>query len=504
VPRFLLYAIAGVAAATWPGSVRPLAQPATDPAVIAPADPDRARGLALLRALADDLDHVPGEVLVKFRAGVEASVQAAVFGLAPAPDKGRRVRWVGELAVVSIDSVARPIAVAARLAREPEVEYAQPNYLARIRATPNDPGFSLQWNLNAIEASRAWDINAGAADVLVAVVDSGVTTQTLAPTYQLWNGARFELVSIPYRVNPDLDPARMLPGIETSSIRLFNPALATQPVFDSQGHGTHVAGTVLQATNNTLGFAGVAYAARLLPVKSCVSFWDIQFYLGALGEPGFANPELDGACITSDVIAGVRAAADAGAKVINLSLGGPGPSPAYADAVRYAVERGAFVAIAMGNEYEDGNPTSYPAAYAPDIDGAMSVGAVGRSLRRAYYSNTGAHLEIAAPGGDVRDGGLQGVVYQTGLFEPDFDPGSGFFPRFDRYVDSPKQGTSMAAPHVAGLAALIYSQGITSPAAIEAAIKQFARDLGNPGHDPEHGVGVIDARATLRGLGVAR
>jgi serine protease len=469
-----------------------------------PAEADRGRGLALLRALVDDLDHVPGEVLVKFHAGVEASTQSAVLGLAPTPAGGRRTRWVGDLAVVSIDEAAPAAVVASRLAREPEVEYAQPNYLARIRATPNDPGFSRQWNLSAIEATRAWDINPGATDVLVAVVDSGVTTQTIVSTYRLWNGARFELVPIPYRVNPDLDSGRILTGIETSSIRLFNPSLTTQPVFDSQGHGTHVAGTVLQATNNTLGFAGVAYAARLLAVKSCISFWDIQFYLGALGEPGFADPDLDGACITSDVIAGVRAAADAGAKVINLSLGGPGPSPAYADAVRYAVQRGAFVAIAMGNEYEDGNPTSFPAAYAPDIEGAMAVGAVGRSLRRAYYSNTGTHVEIAAPGGDVRDGGLPGVIYQTGLFDPDFDPFSGFFPRFDRYADSAKQGTSMAAPHVAGLAALIYAQGITSPAAIEAAIKQFARDLGDPGHDPQYGAGLVDARATLRGLGVAR
>ena len=200
----------------------------------------------------------------------------------------------------------------------------------------------------------------------------------------------------------------------------------------------------------------------------------------------------------------IRAAADAGAKVINLSLGGPGPAPAYADAINYAVQRGAFVAIAVGNEFEDGNPIEYPAAYAAQIAGTMSVGAVGRGLNRAFYSNTGSHLEIVAPGGDSRESGSSGLVLQTGLVEPDFDPATVVSPRFDRYADAAKQGTSMASPHVAGLAALIYSQGVTSPPAIEAALKQFARDLGDPGSDAQYGAGLIDARATLRGLGIAR
>jgi serine protease len=470
----------------------------------APAQADRERARALARAINERLDHVPGEVLIKFRAGTDTATQSAIMALAPAPDGGRRSRWVGDLAVVDTDPDAPAAAVAERLSREPEVEYAQPNHFIRLAATTNDPGLSQQWNLSTIEVPRAWDINPGGADVLVAVVDSGITTATATVGYRLWTGREFENVAVPYRINPDLDASRFAPGIDTTFTRLIIQGPATQPVLDTEGHGTHVAGTILQATNNSLGFAGIAYAARLMPVKSCFSYWDFQFYLSAIGQPGFVDPSFGGGCATADVVAGIRAAADAGAKVINLSLGGPGQSPAYSEALNYAVQRGAFIAMAVGNEFEDGNPVEYPAAYGPQVQGAMSVGAVGRTLARAFYSNTGSHLEIVAPGGDSRASGASGLIVQTGLFEPDFDSATVIVPRFDRYTESLKQGTSMATPHVVGVAALAYSQGITNPAAIEAAITQFARDLGDPGTDPQYGAGMIDARATLRGLGLAR
>jgi len=197
---------------------------------------------------------------------------------------------------------------------------------------------------------------------------------------------------------------------------------------------------------------------------------------------------------------GLKYAADNGAKVINLSIGGP-DSEIVRDAVSYAVDKGAFVAIAAGNEFEEGNPTEFPAAFAPSIDGAMSVAAVGRSLRRAFYSNTGTHIEIAAPGGDDRDGGIDGMVWQTTLSFFDSDPATIIFPRFDRYVESPYEGTSMASPHVAGVAALLMSQGVKNPAAVEALIRATARDLGSPGRDNEFGYGLIQPRAALFGRG---
>jgi serine protease len=161
----------------------------------------------------------------------------------------------------------------------------------------------------------------------------------------------------------------------------------------------------------------------------------------------------------------------------------------------------------MGNGYEQGNDVDYPAAYAPMIAGVMSVGAVGKSKTRAYYSSTGPHIEVTAPGGSDRDddgGEDEGFVWQITLLPPDTDPLETPRPRFDRYVEVGYIGTSMATPHVSALAALLISQGVRHPAAIEATIKRSASDLGTTGRDDEHGFGLIQARTALYGLGVTK
>jgi serine protease len=172
--------------------------------------------------------------------------------------------------------------------------------------------------------------------------------------------------------------------------------------------------------------------------------------------------------------------------------------------MRYAVAHGSFIAIAAGNDFNTGNPTEFPAAYASQVNGAVAVGAVGRSLRRAFYSSTGSYVELAAPGGDDSDGGVSGMIVQETLVPADSDPHHVIRPRFDRYQAIAYEGTSMAAPHAAGAAALLYAQGITNPAAIESALEQFATDLGVKGRDDEYGYGLINPRAALRGLGLAK
>src|SRR5206468_7491024 len=200
-----------------------------------------------------------------------------------------------------------------------------------------------------------------------------------------------------------------------------------------------------------------------------------------------------------------------GAKVINMSIGRTGPSaPAIEDAIRYAVSKGAFVAIAGGNEFEDGNPTETYAEIANRVQGAVSVAAIDKSRSRAYYSSTGSWIELAAPGGSFRppfgdEGGILQQTLDLDLVDTFTLPVSRFRPpRFDVLAYFYFVGTSQATPHVSGVAAMLVQQGYSDPRAIEAALEKFATDLGSPGRDNDFGFGEINARNTVRGLGLAK
>jgi len=448
-------------------------------------------------AAARNLNYLPGEVIVKFRVGVSVAQQGRALSAVRSQPQPDRLQWIADrTARLSVPEDPDSIAVAANLARQPEVEYAQPNWLRRKSAVPNDTQFAArQWNFNLLDLPRAWDINPGAAGVTVAVIDTGVTTVNATYGFKTWNGSAIVTAQMPFAINPDIEVARI------TGARDF--VFWTGPVLDLDGHGTHVSGTVAQTTNNNLGFAGVAYNAKVMPLKVCVGFWEVQIAMSEFGTPGYAALDAGG-CPDSATVSAIRYAADNGARVINLSLGGTDASPAFQDALAYAVGKGAFVAMAAGNEFEDGNPTTYPASYAPAVKGAMSVAAVGQTSQRAYYSTTGSFVEIAAPGGDARAGGSAAAIYQAGIFFSDFNPALVILPRFDRYADTGLQGTSMASPHVAGLAALLMSQGVTAPAAVEALIVATAKDLGDKGRDNSFGAGLIQPRSALRGYGVVK
>ncbi|MCC6162009.1 MAG: S8 family serine peptidase [Acidobacteria bacterium] len=456
---------------------------------------DLAEGLREAARLG--VDHVPGRVLVKFREGIptQAQTSAVTMALPGLPTQVRAGDAWTDFSYVDVPLDVDVRAAAAALAARPEVAFAEPDVLHRPRRTPTDPSYSRQWHMRAINAERAWDINDGAPNVIVAVVDTGVAMVNDVLRFPRFYQGRYQIVEVPFARSTDI----------ASDDRIVSPYDFTYDddmPYDMDGHGTHVAGTIGQAMNSESG-VGVAYRARLMPLKVCFSEWEVLFAFAADGVSTVPPLFEGGACFASEEARAIRYAADNGAKVINVSIGGTQPAATTQSALQYAVSRGVFVTLAGGNGYEDGNRPEYPASYARDIEGVMAVGAVGQDLSRAYYSNTADYIEIAAPGGNRRAGGTAALVWQQtyrasamGVFQ--------LAPRFDLLEDDGYQGTSMAAPHVAGLGALLYSQGVRNPAAIEAAIKRFATDRGASGRDDEYGHGLIDARATLRGLGIAR
>ncbi len=455
---------------------------------------------AMTEAAEKGLDFLPGRVLVKFRdtAGVEGQARA-LSAIGKGDAQPGDIEWTGDVAIVKDSSGVDPRELARRLNAQPEVEYAEPDYLLKLHATPNDPSYAArQWNLQQLNFPRAWDlVPGGSASVIVAVVDTGVTavaTQNI--TVQTWSGSAIVSYAMPVGASPDFTLSRFVMPRDFI-VSTTNPGTV---VVDTDGHGSHVAGTVGQDTNNNLSLAGIAYNVRIMPLKACITYWDLQFARSAAGITGFAPIGTGTGCPTSATNAAIRFAADNGARALNYSIGGNNPNTTIRDAMAYAVSRGVFVAMSNGNDFEDGNPTTYPASYGPTISGAMAVASTNRIDGRSYYSSTGSWTEIAAPGGDSRQGN---TIWQSSVTSANYNPATVIFPRFDQYSERGFQGTSMASPHVAGLAALIVSQmpGIT-PAQIEYVIRTTARDIGAAGRDDSFGYGLIQPRAALFGQAI--
>jgi serine protease len=446
---------------------------------------------------------VPGSLIVKFKTGTSAAARAALLAVVNGQATPRRAN--APFDVVTLDGGTDPEAVAQRLSAQPDVEYAQARYLVRPLAfRPNDPLYSLQWNFPLLDMERAWDINPGASSsVVVAVLDTGLAYTNIAFDYTQSTPQAIEIGEDETVVFPALGTVHLTAAAAPDLVgtgRIVSPfdfIWGDSTPVDMDGHGTHVAGTIGQLTNNAVGVAGMAFNVKLMPIKVLDGFWDDYFLSPFVG--------------TDDTVAlGIRYAADNGAKVLNMSIGREGPpAPVVRDAIAYAVSKGAFIAIAGGNDFLDGNPVPQFAEFATQFEGVVSVGAVGRDRQRAVYSGTGSWLELMAPGGDVARNGVPGMILQQ-TYDFDFtdtflNGAAGFHaPRFDVFEYIYYEGTSMATAHVSGLAALLYQQGITKPAAIEAAMKRSATDLGATGRDDQFGSGLINPRAALRGLGIVR
>ena len=398
-------------------------------------------------------EYVPGEIIVKFKPLVNEETvtkinqrhRASVVYKSPVLGF-RRLKIPEEKTIPEMIESYR---------KDPNVEYAEPNYIAYAFWTPNDEYFKYQWHLDnpkygGINMQKAWDVTGGpgnpGAGVIVAVVDTGVAYEN----YDI------------YALAPDL--------AGTSFVSGYDFVNNDDHPNDDEGHGTHVTGTIAQTTDNSIGVAGVAFSCSIMPIK----------VLDSTGSGTYA-----------DVAEGIRWAADNYAQVINLSLGGKFSSETLRLACEYAYKKGVVLVCAAGN---DGRAVvSYPAAY---DDYCIAVGATRYDETRAYYSNYGKSLDLVAPGGDLRvdqnkDGYGDGVLQQT--FK------SGQPTNFAYYF---YQGTSMATAHVSGVAALLIYKGVSGPDNIRNILQTTAEDKGLAGWDKYYGWGIVDAyKALLKATG---
>lgn len=397
--------------------------------------------------------YAPKEIIVKFKPGVPDPVINLIHAKHRTVIRSTNARLKFERLKIPTEKTV--LEMVELYQQDPNVEYAEPNYIAHAHLVPNDEYYRYQWHLDnpgtgGIHMEPAWDISSSHEGVVVAVVDTGVAYENYSEIINFYRVVR-------YYQAPDLARTKFVAGYDFVNND-------THP-NDDEGHGTHVTGTIAQSTNNSIGVAGIAFDTSVMPVK----------VLDSGGSGTYA-----------DVADGIIWAADNGADVINLSLGGPSASTTLMNACVYASNKGVTLVCSAGN---DGEATlGYPAAY---DQCCIAVGATRYDEAKTFYSNFGNSLDIMGPGGDLNvdqnnDGAADGVLQQT------------FGNSYNDFGYWLYQGTSMAAPHVSGVAALIISTGVAgTPAEVREVLQSTAKDLGASGWDPDFGWGLVDALAAL-------
>ncbi|MEW6610453.1 MAG: S8 family serine peptidase [Patescibacteria group bacterium] len=328
----------------------------------------------------------------------------------------------------------------------PGAETVTPNWPIHALMVPNDPYYQpYQWDMKLIQMPDAWDVSVGEGAV-VAVADSGIAYEDYGM----------------YKKAPDLGGISFVQGYDFIG-RDSHPN-------DENGHGTHITGIIAGTLNNNIGVAGIAPRALIMPLKIL---------------------DKSGAGTIADLAEAIRWAADHGAQVVNMSVGSPESSPVLTEALAYAYKKGVVLVAAVGN---DGTERAlYPAA---ERDYVIAVGAVGMNGLRAPYSNTGDGLDLLAPGGDFSmdyngDAYPDGILQQTFTVRGPFIDVRTFSYRF-------MQGTSVAAPHVSGVAALLVSLGMHDPVKVRTVLRSSATDIGLPGWDKETGAGLLNAAKAVQ------
>ncbi|MBK6852663.1 MAG: S8 family peptidase [Burkholderiales bacterium] len=421
-------------------------------------------------------------MIVKYRSHARADVvDATTMGsfesaATTAQARVRHVRRTGSgshiMKLTRRLSLAHMHRLAAQLRQtDPNVEYAEPDRVMTIQFVPNDPSFTAQWHYSepagGLNLPAAWDLSIGSG-VTVAVVDTGYRPHAdLAAN--IVAGYDFITSAAMGNDGEGRDGSAIDPGDGVD----VDECGSGMPALDSSWHGTHVAGTIAAVTNNGLGGAGVAPGAKVQPVR-------------ALGKCGGFTSDIADAIIwaSGGNVPGIPANPTP-ARVVNLSLGASGSCDLTTQlAIDNARSRNSVVVVAAGNASSDAGNFS-PAS----CNGVINVGAVGRGGARAFYSNYGHSVDVSAPGGDMRADPSTGGIYSTfndGRREPGAD------------VYAYDQGTSMAAPHVSGVVALMLARNpALTPDQVEAQIKASTRPLPVP-CSLGCGTGIVDARAAVQ------
>ncbi|MFI5866138.1 S8 family peptidase [Streptomyces sp. NPDC051546] len=466
-------------------SVTLLAGTATTSMALSAADP--APAARTLPAAGAPAAAAPAENLIvgyKSSAAEAGSNDAAAADVAAkgkkASKKAKFERRLGTgAALVTLGAPADAAAVMAQFRADPDVAYVEPDSRAyALAVTPNDTEYAKQWDLfeptAGMNVPAAWDKTTGSG-VTVAVIDTGyVAHSDVAPN--IVAGYDFISSSTAARDGNGRDNNPADQGDWSAAGECGTGSTAS----NSSWHGTHVAGTIAAATGNSKGVAGIAYGAKIQPVR-------------VLGKCGGATSDIVDAITwaSGGSVAGVPANATP-AKVINMSLGGSGACTAtYQNAINAAVGRGTTVVVAAGNS--NANASGFSPASCNNV---INVASTNRTGDRSFYSNFGTIIDVSAPGGETRRAtDTPGTVTtpENGILSTLNDgattPGAEIY--------KPYQGTSMAAPHIAGLAALLVSaKPSLTPAQVESAIKANARPLAGT-CTGGCGTGLADAAATV-------
>jgi serine protease len=420
-------------------------------------------------------------LIIKYRDGSAGRVNANALNMAVAHaallQSGAQMNYYRTLAsgahVMQLNR-AMPIreleaAARAMVATDPNIEFAEPDRRAYKALTPNDTHYTKQWHYfertAGVNAPAAWDASTGNG-VVVAVLDTG---------YRPHGDLARNIVSAGYDMVTNVSTANDGNGRDNSALDPGDWHFAGQCSFDDRGgnsswHGTHVAGTIAAVTNNGAGVAGVAFGAKILPVR----------VLGRCG--GQASDMAD--AITWAAGGGVSGvpANTTPARVINMSISGNGSCPtAMQNAINFARSRNTVVVVAAGNANKD-SVGNWPA----NCSGVISVASVGRTGGKAVYSNFGTLVTLAAPGGDMTNSQADGI-YST------LNAGT-MSPMGDSYAFY--QGTSMATPHVVGTVALMLAKKPSlTPDQVANLLKTTARSF--PKTCNQCGSGLLDSAAAV-------